>query len=57
MFGEEWFSDPRAGEFLKELWSSGGRYDVEEAAQVLGYKGLDPKPLIEETKNYFLRSP
>jgi len=53
-FGEEWFSDPRAGRFLKELWSTGGKYDVEEVVKRLGYSGLDPKPLIEEIKNYFL---
>ena len=45
-FGEEWFGDPRAGEFLLSLWADGQKYDVTELAQMLGHPGLDMGPLL-----------
>jgi hypothetical protein len=47
-YGGRWFSDPEAGKFLRELWSHGQKYDVEELAQMVGYHGLDINPLIKE---------
>lgn len=44
-YGEEWFNNPKAGEFLTSLWSQGQKYNVTELAQQLGYKGLDIQPL------------
>lgn len=40
-FGENWFSSRKAGDFLKELWSQGQKFDVWEIASRLGYEGLD----------------
>jgi len=47
-FGEEWFLNPKAGRFLKDLWASGQKYDVEELARMTGFAGLDVDPLLEE---------
>lgn len=52
-FGEEWFENPKTGQFLKELWSMGGKYDVEEVVKMLGYEGLDPKYMIDEIRAYY----
>ena len=47
-YGSRWFSDPEAGKFLREMWSHGQKYDVEELAQMVGYHGLDINPLVKE---------
>lgn len=47
-FGEAWFTNRRAGDFLRELWSQGQKYDVWEVAEQLGFDGLDIKPLQQE---------
>lgn len=47
-FGDAWFTNRRAGDFLRELWKDGMKYDVWEIAQKLGYGGLDIGPLTEE---------
>lgn len=47
-YGDEWFLDSRAGNYLKDLWSSGQKYDVVELAQMIGYSGLDINPLVDE---------
>ena len=39
-FDEDWFRNPRTGEFLKELWSNGQRYRAEEVARQLAYPKL-----------------
>jgi oligoendopeptidase F len=39
-FEEDWFRNPRAGDFLKELWSEGQRYDAVEFARRLAYPSL-----------------
>jgi hypothetical protein len=44
-FGEAWFTNPRAGDALRELWRQGQRYDVWEIAQQLGYGGVEIEPL------------
>ena len=35
-FGKRWFSDPEAGELLKQLWSRGQRAKAEELLEELG---------------------
>ncbi len=45
-FGYGWFRQKKAGDFLKELWSYGQKYDPVEVLQQLGYKDLDINYLI-----------
>jgi len=45
-FGYGWFRQKKAGDFLKELWSYGQKYDPAEILQQLGYKDLDINYLI-----------
>jgi len=52
-FGEGWFENPKAGQFLRELWSMGGKYDAEEVVKMLGYEGIDPKYMIDEIRAYY----
>ena len=47
-FGEAWFTNPQAGDFLRELWHDGQKYDVWEIAGKLGFDGLDIAPLKAE---------
>lgn len=44
----EWFMSENAGKILKEFWSYGQKYSVEELAEMLGYEGLDARPMTEE---------
>ena len=46
-FGYGWFRQKKAGDFLKELWSYGQKYDPVEILQQLGYKDLDISYLID----------
>jgi hypothetical protein len=39
-FDEDWFINPRTGEFLIELWSQGQRFNAEEFARQLAYPSL-----------------
>lgn len=47
-FGPRWWNNSAAGAFLSELWAWGNRYNVVELVQMLGYRDLDPEPLIRE---------
>lgn len=47
-FGEAWFTRRAAGDFLRDLWREGMKYDVWEIAERLGYGGLDMGPLTAE---------
>jgi hypothetical protein len=47
-FGERWFSQPEACDFLKDLWWLGQELTAEELAHRLGYPGLQIEPLIED---------
>ncbi len=47
-FGEDWFAQPAAGDYLRELWSLGQEYNADEMARRLGYGGLEAEPLISE---------
>ena len=51
-FGEEWFLDPRSGEYVKDFWAYGQKYDVVELAQMIGFSGLDINPLIDEIEEH-----
>lgn len=50
--GREWFSNKKSGEFLRGLWKVGQKYNVDEMAKMLGYSGLDVKPVEEEIRSY-----
>jgi len=47
-FGDEWHRDPRAGKYLRELWSYGQKYTADEVVKTIGYAGLDIDPLMRE---------
>ena len=47
-FGRAWFTRPAAGEFLRELWAHGQRYDGDELGRLIGYSGVDFEPLTAE---------
>jgi oligoendopeptidase F len=46
-YGERWFANPKAGEFLRSLWKYGQELNGEELAKKLGYERLDPAIYIE----------
>ena len=45
-FSSRWFLNPKAGKFLRDLWSSGVRDEVEDVVKKLGYKPWDSQFLI-----------
>jgi oligoendopeptidase F len=47
-FGETWFENEKAGEYLKELWSYGQKYTAEELVETIGYVDLDFEPTVQE---------
>jgi hypothetical protein len=47
-FGPRWFERPRAGAYLRTLWSWGQSYPADELARRLGDDGLDINPLVQE---------
>ncbi len=49
-FGHRWWSHPRAGRFLIELWETGTRYTIEEIIQQLGAGPPSVEPLVDEVK-------
>lgn len=44
-FGRRWYSRPAAGNFLKDLWGFGTRYNVEQLAKQIRWMDLDLEPL------------
>jgi len=44
-YGDEWFNNRKAGEYLIRFWADGQKCSVVELAKMLGYSGLDEKPL------------
>nr|MDO8099514.1 hypothetical protein [Candidatus Njordarchaeota archaeon] len=52
-YGETWFKNPEAGRLLRDLWSTGQKYDAVELAQRIGYKKLDVTPMLKEFEEYF----
>jgi hypothetical protein len=47
-FGRRWWTSPRAGDFLKELWETGDRYTADEMAAQVGIGPIGFDPLIDE---------
>lgn len=47
-WGEEWFTKPKAGALLRELWSHGQRYPADELLRQLGEPGLDIGPITRD---------
>lgn len=47
-FGSRWWSSPRAGDFLKEIWETGDRYSADEMAAQIGVGPIRFDPLIDE---------
>jgi hypothetical protein len=47
-FGEQWFAEPRAGEWLIELWSRGQRQRADELAEEVLGERLDLEDLAAE---------
>jgi hypothetical protein len=43
--GRRWYSRPSAGGYLKDLWSFGYRYTVEELAKHIRLMELDLEPI------------
>ncbi|MFN0063456.1 MAG: chromosome segregation protein SMC [Myxococcaceae bacterium] len=46
-FGDAWWTQPRAGEFLKTLWAQGNAQSAEEIPATWGDKGLRVEPMLE----------
>jgi len=55
-FGYNWYKKKEAGSFIRELWSCGQKYSVEEILSQLGFDKLDIDYLIDslinEIKNF-----
>lgn len=49
--GERWPSHPMARDIVSEIWSWGGRFDLDELANSIGYAELDIEPLLEEIED------
>jgi hypothetical protein len=49
-FGRDWFKKKKAGNFLKEIWSYGQKYNPVEVLNQLDFKGLDINYLIDSLK-------
>lgn len=45
-FGEKWFSNKKAGAFLRQLYSRGVQDELEEVVRKLGYKPFDHSQLL-----------
>ncbi len=52
-FGEEWWTEAAAGEFLRELWEFGSELPPEEVAQSIGFEGLDSSYYIGEVETAY----
>ena len=55
-FGVNWFENPKAGEYLRSLWSNGDRYDGDEFVKLIGYDAIRPDVLMNELKMMMLFS-
>ena len=52
-YGPQWFSDPRTGQLLKELWSLGSARTVSELSRELGYERLDAAALQRQAERIY----
>jgi oligoendopeptidase F len=55
-FGERWWTQKAAGDFLEDLWSYGAELSPDEVARKLGYDGLDSSYYINEVRNAYAAS-
>lgn len=49
-FSSKWFVNEKAGKFLRELYSSGVMYELEDVVKKLGYKPFDVNTLLNSYK-------
>lgn len=54
-YNRDWFVNPRAREFLLDLFAQGQKYTVDELAVDLGYDGIDADFLKNRVKEYLIR--
>ncbi|HMK45086.1 MAG TPA: hypothetical protein VK436_00515 [Methanocella sp.] len=47
-FGPNWWDEATAGVCLRNLWSTGQKYDGVNIARTIGYYGIDEQPLVRE---------
>lgn len=47
-FGEQWWTSKRAGNFLREIWETGDRYNAQEMAAQIGIGSITTDLLVEE---------
>ncbi|WP_048198815.1 hypothetical protein [Methanocella arvoryzae] len=47
-FGDGWWNVQAAGDYLRNLWSTGQKYDGVMIARNMGYYGIDETPLVRE---------
>ncbi|MBN2566208.1 MAG: hypothetical protein JXB46_10910, partial [Candidatus Eisenbacteria bacterium] len=52
-FGERWWEQRAAGEFLEGLWALGSEFTPAEVARRIGYEGLDSSYYIEEIRRAY----
>ncbi|MFH0793371.1 MAG: hypothetical protein V2A74_05000 [bacterium] len=50
-FGHEWFANPKAGDFLRELWAYGTELGCDELIEWLGFVALTPDALLMQIAN------
>ena len=46
-FDEDWFRNPRSGQFLRDLWAVGSKLPLEAMTADLGYDDFSSRPLVE----------
>ena len=51
-FGTDWYHDPSAGKFLREIFSAGQRDDATQLAHQLGGKSLTLGPLLRQIDSW-----
>jgi len=51
-YGDEWFNNREAGEFLMNMWANGQKYSVIELAKMIGYSELNIEPLIVSLRKH-----
>jgi len=50
-FGEQWSKDTGTMEMLREIWPWGGKFELDELANSIGYAELNMEPLVEELED------
>ena len=49
-YGKNWWNNPRAGDYLKDLWYYGNALTPDEFVRKIGYKRLTIAPLVKRIK-------